>query len=108
MASSPAVDLAERISITAENRRTLDQVFHHPIPHNLTWDAVVALVEHLGDVNECSNDNFVFKIGFKTHEAHKPHTHHLTAPDVVALRDFLSSCGWSPETHDNGPAPATT
>ncbi len=106
MTSSPTFvatnpEAAERPSVNAANRRTLDQVFHHPISHNLAWDHVVTLVEHIGHVEERSNDNFVFKIGRETYEARKPHTHHLTAPEVMGVRHFLAASGWTPETHEH-------
>lgn len=102
-----APEAATRPSVNAANRRTLDQVFHHPISHNLAWDQVVALVKHVGEVEERSNDNFIFKIGRETYEARKPHTHHLTAPEVMGFRHFLTGSGWKPETHENDPSSAT-
>jgi len=99
MTTPSAATDTDRTTINGANRRTLDQVFHYPISHNLAWEDVVTLARHIGHVEERSNDHFVFKVGREAVEMHKPHTHHLTAPEVMDVRHFLSACGWAPETH---------
>ena len=35
-----------------DNRRTLDAIFHHPVPHNLSWADALRLLTRLGSADE--------------------------------------------------------
>ena len=36
----------------AADRRTLQAIFHHPVPHNLSWMDTLRLLTHLGSAEE--------------------------------------------------------
>jgi hypothetical protein len=95
MTTSLASGSNDRSSVSGADRTTLNEIFAHPISHNLEWTAVVTLVGHLGHVEERSNDEFVFQIEGEKHDLHKPHTKHLTAPEVIDLRHFMVKAGGS-------------
>jgi hypothetical protein len=77
----------------AADRSTLDAIFHHPVPHNLSWMDTLRLLTHLGSIK---GQHIIF---------HKPHNKHLEAREVTELRHYLASAGISPR-HPYGDAPA--
>jgi hypothetical protein len=38
--------------MAVDDRRTLDAIFHHPAPQNLSWMDVLRLLKHLGSAEE--------------------------------------------------------
>ena len=95
---APAADQAgvSGAGVSGADRRTLDAIFRHPLSHNLAWRDVVALFEALGTVETKANNEFVFKIGDAQLLIRRPHTHQLTAPEVLDLRHFVERAGQSP------------
>jgi len=99
-------------AVSGPDRRTLDGVFAHPVRHDVAWTDVVSLIERIGTVEEGSNNAFVLRVGGKSYDVHKPHTQHLTAPEILGLRHFIDEAGWSPRTpseaavHPTPPAPS--
>jgi hypothetical protein len=83
-------------TVTGADRRTLDAIFHAPPPHHLTWHDVVGLIDAVGGVEEKGSGLFVFRVDGERLEMKKPHTHDLTAPDILVLRQYLHRTGWSP------------
>ena len=63
------------------------------LPHNLSWNEVVELVEHLGAVEPHGNDEFVFRVGSQRAFFKRPKTHALDAEEVSRLRRFLKEVG---------------
>ena len=43
--------------MAADDRRTLDAIFHHPALHNLSWMDVLRLLAHLGSADERADEN---------------------------------------------------
>jgi hypothetical protein len=91
---SQSLDLT---SISASERRTLDAIFRHPLPHNLEWNDVIALFERLGQVEQKGSGSFAVTIGRERHVMHKPHTKDLASTELLELRHFLARAGWTPE-----------
>jgi len=76
--------------------RTLQAIFRHPLAHGLEWREVVALIDHIGRVEERSGDEFLFSVGAEHQFMRRPHhTKELGAPAVMALRHLLARAGWS-------------
>jgi hypothetical protein len=77
-----------------DNRRTLDAIFHHPVPHNLSWMDALRLLMHSLMIN---GKHLIF---------HKPHGKDLDARQVSDLRHYLALSGISPENPYGMPATA--
>ena len=89
---------------TAE-RRTLDAIFHHPAPHNLSWMDTLDLLTHLGSADEKPDGKYSLTINGKHLIFHKPHGKHLDANEIAGLRHYFTSAGISPERpHGTPPA----
>jgi hypothetical protein len=59
------------------------------LPHNLSWNETVELVERLGEVQPHGDDEFVFLVGGQRAFFKRPHTHDLGMEEVSRLRKFL-------------------
>jgi hypothetical protein len=96
-------------TISGAHRRTLEAIFRHPLAHYLEWREVVALITHIGRVEERSGDEFLFSVGGEHQFMRRPHhTKDLNTNAVMALRHLLERAGWSPSGAPrpvaNGPA----
>jgi hypothetical protein len=89
----------------AADRSTLDAIFHHPVPHNLSWMDTLRLLTHLGSAEEKADGKYSLSIKGQHIIFHKPHNKHLEAREVTELRHYLTSAGISPR-HPYGDAPA--
>ena len=76
-------------SLNRKDARVLQEVFGHPLPHNLKWTDVVSLVNHLGSVLERHDGNDEFTIGTTSEVFKRPHHKDVELEDVVRLRAFL-------------------
>jgi len=81
----------------AADRRTLDAIFHHPVPHNLSWMDALRLLTHLGSAEEKSDGKYSLTIAGQHLTFRKPHGKHLDAREVTELRHYLASTGISPQ-----------
>jgi hypothetical protein len=91
----------------AADRRTLDAIFHHPVPHNLSWMDTLRLLTHLGSAEEKADGKYSLTI--KGHHIifRKPHNKNLEAREVTELRHYLASAGISPQDpYGAAPTPA--
>ncbi len=88
----------DRTTLSRSCRATLDEIFRHPLSHNLVWADVIAVFAKLGTVEHKSNNDFVFAIAGEHHLMHAAHGKNLPADAVVAFRHMLSRAGWSPHT----------
>ena len=88
----------DRVShMPAADRRTLDAIFHHPVPHNLSWLDALRLLAHLGSAEEKADGKYSLTINGSHVVFRKPHGKHLDAREVTELRHYLSSAGVSPQ-----------
>ena len=90
--------------MAAADRSTLDAIFHHPVPHNLSWMDTLRLLMHLGSAEEKADGKYSLTIKDKHIIFRKPHNKHLEAGEVSELRHYLASAGISPR-HPHGDAP---
>lgn len=73
---------------------TLSQIFQHPTSHSLEWHDVIALMEHLGKVEEKDNGNVTFAIKDVSRVFHRPQGKEISETEqVLDLRHFLRSAG---------------
>jgi hypothetical protein len=80
-----------------DDRRTLEAIFHHPVPHNLSWMDTLRLLTHLGSADEKTDGKYSLMINGRHLIFHKPHAKHLDAREITDLRHYLSSAGISLE-----------
>jgi hypothetical protein len=106
MADQSAQTTGAARHMPAADRRTLDAIFHHPVPHNLNWMDVLRLLTHLGSAEEKSDGKYSLTIESHHVIFRKPHGKHLDAREVTELRQFLQSAGVSPgNPYGMGPEP---
>ena len=72
-----------------EQRRILEQLSAHPLPHNLKWKNVIALLKAMGQVDPESDDRL--RVTYDGHtEVFRTSKHgDVDADTVVKLRHFL-------------------
>jgi hypothetical protein len=83
--------------LATADRRTLEAIFHHPTPHNLSWMDTLGLLTHLGSAEEKADGKYSLRINGKHLIFHKPHSKHLDAREVDELRHYFASAGISPK-----------
>ncbi len=73
-----------------EQRRVLEHLSSHPLPANLKWHQVLALLEAMGDVTVESKDRYRVTVDGRTEVFRPPHPHSdVPAEMIVKLRKFL-------------------
>jgi hypothetical protein len=82
-----AQDYTSRMSKHLESLH--QNLLNGKLPHNLSWNEIVELVGHLGEVQPRGNDEFVFRVGSQRVIFKRPHTHDLGVEEVSRLRKFL-------------------
>ena len=92
--------------MAVDDRRTLDAIFHHPAPHNLSWMDVLRLLKHLGSADERADGKYSLMINGNHLIFHKPHGKHLDASQVADLRHYFALSGISPDNPYGTPAAA--
>jgi hypothetical protein len=72
----------------------LGRIFQHPVSHNLEWHDVIALIEHLGTVEEQDNGHLAFTVNGVSQVFHRSHEKDVSeVQEVLDLRHFLESAG---------------
>jgi hypothetical protein len=72
-----------------EQRRIFEQLSGHPLPRNLKWPQVIALLKAMGEVTQESDDRIRVKYDGHTEVFHTPKRGDVDADTVVKLRHFL-------------------
>ncbi len=76
--------------LSHKNAHTLEQIFQHPASHNLEWRDVVALIKHLGSVQEEENGHLTFTVNGTSEVFHRSSGKDLSdVQQVLDLRRFL-------------------
>jgi hypothetical protein len=88
------------IKIDAKHRRTLEELFAHPISMNIDFWKVVNLFEDLdADVTDTKHDHVKVKLNGVERSFARPHKKNIDSKDeVMAIRNFLKEAGVTPET----------
>jgi len=63
------------------------------LPRNLSWNSVVDLIGHIGEVQPHANGEFSFVVGLQRDFFKQPSTHTLEVEEVSRLRRFLKDAG---------------
>ena len=85
--------------MTSKHRATLAAIFERPTRRDLRFAAVEALMPALGaQKKEREGSRVAFVLRGRVMLLHRPHHPKIMRPGAVDdLRDFLSSCGLTPE-----------
>ena len=88
------------MSIDAKHRRTLQELFAHPISMNIDFWKVENLFDDLGaEIDETGKGNLKVKLNGQEMSFPIPHKKNIGSKhEVVAIRDFLKSAGVTPES----------
>ena len=81
----------------------LRSIFQDPIPGNLHWREVEALLGHLGAEVSPAHGGARFKVVLNDQEGFLHHPHHSSTLDrqgVKTLREFLARAGLSPSSFE--------
>ena len=90
------------MSINAKHRRTLEELFVHPVSMNIEFSKVVALFDDLGAVVSETKKNHV-KVKLNGQEMTFSRPHHKNIDDkheILAIRDFLKKVGATPDAEE--------
>jgi hypothetical protein len=81
----------------ASHERTLEQLFQHPVAHNVEWRAVVSLLEAVGTIAAEHNGKLRVAINGQTVVLHRPqHKDVADVEQLVEIRHFLERAGVRP------------
>ena len=88
------------MSIDAKHRRTLQELFAHPISMNIDFWKVENLFDDLGaEIDETGKGNLKVKLNGQEMSFPIPHKKNIDSKhEVVTIRDFLKSAGVTPES----------
>jgi len=76
--------------LNSKTQGTFDQIFQHPITHNLEWRDLKAMFSHLGEIEEEHNGNLKVTIGTHTIVFQSPDlSENASVETVTSIRHFL-------------------
>ncbi len=85
------------IKLDHHHRLTAQKVFGHPLNHNIQWHDVCSLLARFGEVHETHRGNWAVTVEGDTVSFGSTRTRDLTEDQVIKVRNFLRSIGFSPE-----------
>jgi hypothetical protein len=83
--------------LSNHHRNTLEEIFQHPVSHNIEWHAVVSLLEAVGSVTRNHDGKLAVTLGGRTEYLDPPPHKDVDTQLVVDLRGMLSQAGYGPE-----------
>jgi hypothetical protein len=88
-------------NLSNHHLRTLDQLFEHPVSHNVEWARVLPLLSALGEVHERHDGKYEVTLGGKKEIITRTPGKDLTEEEVVRLRRHLTDAGLGPVDQSN-------
>jgi hypothetical protein len=88
--------VADEIKLNGHHRRTVEQIFAHPVSHNIEWHDVLSLLEHVGTVTKEHDGRYKVTLGSETEVLDKPRDHDVDEQMVIDLRRMLKEAGITP------------
>jgi len=76
-----------------EDKELLESLVGGKLPRNLSWNSVIDLIGHIGEVQPHGNDEFVFTVGSQRSFFKRPSGHDLAVEEISRLRRFLKEAG---------------
>jgi len=91
------LSMSQPVHLSNHHRKTLQQLFEHPVSHNIEWRAVLSLLESVGSVANSSGGRVAVTIGSRTEDFKTAGRKDLDAGDVVKMREMLATAGYTAE-----------
>ena len=85
------------IKLDHHHRVTAQKLFSHPLCRNIQWHDVCSLLGRFGEVHETHRGNWAVTVEGETISFGSTRTRDLTEDQVVKVRHFLRSLGFSKE-----------
>jgi hypothetical protein len=83
------------IKLDHHHRHTVEQIFGHPIGHNIKWRDVVSLLERIGDVHESHRGGWTCTAEGVSISLGRARGRDLSEDQVMRVRHLLQSFGVS-------------
>lgn len=81
------------VKLDHHHRHTVEQIFGHPLQHNIKWPDVVSLLERFGEVRESHRGGWVCHTNGVTTSFGRAKGSDLTTDQVMKVRHLLTSQG---------------
>lgn len=85
--------------VNHRQRSTWEDLFAHPVRHNIHWKEVEHLCEAVGSVERMHNGHLRLTIGGITEVFDDNHGRDLSVENVMDIRRMFKSAGLTPEGH---------
>ncbi len=83
------------IKLDHHHRHTVEQIFGHPIGHNIQWRDVVCLLDRFGETHESHRGGMALTIDGVTTSFGRVRGRDLSEDQVMRVRHLLQSLGVS-------------
>ena len=84
--------------LDGHHRDTVEEIFRHPVSHNIQWHDVQSLLRAVGTAEEEHHGGIKVTVGEDTLTLHRPrHGPDLDEEQVVAVRRLLQHAGITPD-----------
>jgi hypothetical protein len=81
------------IKLDHHHRHTVEQIFGHPIGHNIQWRDVICLLERIGEVHESHRGGWACTTEGVTTSLGRVRGRDLSEEQVMRVRHLLQSRG---------------
>jgi hypothetical protein len=92
--------MSEPLHLSNHHRKTVRELFEHPVSHNIEWRAVLSLLEAVGSVANSRGGKVAVTVGSRTEDFKTAGRKDLDVDEVVKLREMLASAGVTAEAAD--------
>ena len=82
--------------LSGRHRDTVQQIFEHPVSHNIEWHAVTSLLDAIGSVDVHHDGQVAVRVGSESAFIKHPDGKDIDEQMVVDLRRLLSKAGYEP------------
>ncbi len=84
----------QTVHLSTKDHHILERIFQHPTSHNLEWHDVIALIDHLGTVEEKENGHLTFIVNGVSEGFHRSREKDVSEVEqVLDIRRFLERAG---------------
>jgi hypothetical protein len=85
---------SEAAHLNNHHRDTLMKIFQHPTSHNIQWDAVISLLETVGDVERRHDGKYAVRLGGEIEILTPPKHKDIDVESIQYLRRMLTAAGY--------------